>query len=202
MGERDTSWFGQVRSLCYQYALPHPLQLLEEQHGNEKYKSLVRAKLSEYWQTMLRTRITEDNLTSLRFFKPEFMSLLRPHPILSTAGHSYDTNKMIVQLRMLSGRYRVGSLLRHFSSSISGICELCGLELEDIEHLLLPRCPALQERRQLLLDYFTSVLAQSPICSSIFKCIEERGNSHWVQFVLDCSVIPEVISAAQKDDSV
>jgi hypothetical protein len=122
--------------------------------------------------------------------------------LLSTAGHAYDTNKMIVELRMLSGRYRVGSLLRHFSSSISGICELCGLELEDIEHILLPRCPTLQERRRLLLDYFTSVLAQSPICSSIFKCIEERGNSHWVQFVLDCSVIPDVISAAQKDDSV
>ena len=91
--ERDTSWFGQVRSLCYQYALPHPLLLLEEQHSNEEYKSLVRAKLSEYWQSKLRTRITEDHLTSLRFFKPEFMSLLRPHPIFSTAGHSYDTNR-------------------------------------------------------------------------------------------------------------
>ena len=202
MGERDTSWFGQVRSLCYQYALPHPLKLLQEAPGNDVYKSLVRAKITEFWQNKLRRRIIEEDLSSLRFFKPDFMSLLRPHPILATAGHSYDTNKMVVQLRMLSGRYRVGSLLRHFSPSISGICELCGLELEDIEHLLIPRCPALQERRRLLLDYFTSVLAQSEICTAIFRSMEERGNSHWVQFVLDCSVIPEVITAAQKDDTV
>ena len=65
------------------------------------------------------------------------MSVLRPHPILTTSGHAYDTNKMIVQLRMLSGRYRVGSLLRHFSAEHSGLCELCGREAEDIVHLVV-----------------------------------------------------------------
>jgi predicted amidophosphoribosyltransferase len=130
------------------------------------------------------------------------MSLLRPHPMLSSAGHSYDTNKMVVQLRMLSGRYRVGSLLRHFSPSISGCCELCGLELEDIEHLLVPRCPALEERRRLLLDYMSSVLSKSETCSSILETMKARNQTQWVQFVLDCSAIPEVVKAAQQDDLV
>ena len=161
MGDKDTSWFGQIRSLCHQYALPHPLKLLEQKPDKEEFKSLVKAKITDFWQMKLRSRIIDDNLTSLRFFKPEFMSLLRPHPMLSTAGHSYDTNKMIVQLRMLSGRYRVGSLLRHFSPAISGCCELCGLELEDLEHLLVPRCPALQEPRRLLLEYMSSLLSKS-----------------------------------------
>ena len=202
MGEKDTSWFSQIRSLCYQYALPHPLTLLEHQPGKEEFKSLVKSKIADYWQKKLRATIIDDDLTSLRFFKPEFMSLLHPHPLLSTAGHSYDTNKMIIQLRMLSGRYRVGSLLRHFSPSISGLCELCGLELEDIEHLLIPRCPVLQERRRLLLDYCTSILAQSVTCTTIFENMRLQGNSQWVQFVLDCSIIPEVIDAAQKDNTV
>ena len=202
MGERDTSWFGQIRSLCHQYALPHPLKLLEQKPEKDVFKSLIKAKVTDFWQMKLRARITDDNLTSLRFFKPEFMSLLRPHPMLSSAGHSYDTNKMVVQLRMLSGRYRVGSLLRHFSPSISGCCELCGLELEDIEHLLVPRCPALEERRRLLLDYMSSVLSKSETCSSILETMKARNQTQWVQFVLDCSAIPEVVKAAQQDDLV
>ena len=41
------------------------------------------------------------------------------------------------------------------------------------------------------------------ICAcSIFNKIQQSDDSSWVQFVLDCSVIPEVISAAQKDKSV
>ena len=202
MGDKDTSWFGQIQSLCHYYALPHPLKLLEQKPDKEEFKSLVKAKITDFWQMKLRSRIIEDNLTSLRFFKPEFMSLLRPHPMLSTAGHSYDTNKMIVQLRMLSGRYRVGSLLRHFSPANSGCCELCGLELEDLEHLLVPRCPALQERRRLLLDYMSSVLSKSEACAMIFEKMKERNEIQWVQFVLDCSVIPEILNAAQKDPSI
>ena len=51
----------QVRSLCYQYALLHPLQLLEEQPGNEKYKSLVRAKLNELFMII---EITGDDINN------------------------------------------------------------------------------------------------------------------------------------------
>ena len=121
MGDNDTSWFGKIRTLCYQYALPHPLKLLEEQAFKEEFNSLVKANILDYCQKKLKARIIDDNLSSLLFFKPDYMSLTRPHPMLSTAGHSYKTNKIIVQLRMLSGRYCVGSLLRHFSTSISGI---------------------------------------------------------------------------------
>ena len=52
--ERDTSSFGRVIPLGYQYALPHPLKLFEEQPGNGKFKSLVKAKASDYWQSKLR----------------------------------------------------------------------------------------------------------------------------------------------------
>ena len=130
------------------------------------------------------------------------MSVLRPHPILSTSGHAYDVNKMIVQLRMLSGRYRVGSLLRHFSAEHSGLCELCGSEAEDIVHLVVPWCPVLQERRALLIEYIEGVLSESLVCLNIFKSILESSQEQQVQFFLDCSVIPEVIQAAQSDNSI
>ena len=50
MGDNDTSWFGQIRSLCFQYALPHPLKVFEEQAGKEDFKSLVKANIVDYWQ--------------------------------------------------------------------------------------------------------------------------------------------------------
>ena len=194
------SWFAQIRSLCIQYCLPHPLTLLQKPLEKAAFKSLIKLRIADFWQIKLRERATE--LSSLRYFKPEFMSLLQPHPILRTVTDSYSVNKMIIQLRMLSGRYRVGTLLKHFSPSHSGICELCGLEMEDLTHLLVPRCPALAERGALLLEYSRSVLQKSPVCSSIFEAVLLCNEETRVQFVLDCSVLPLVITAAQHDKEV
>ena len=77
---------------------------------------------------------------------------------------------MTIQLRMLSDRYRVGALLRHFNTEHSGLCELCGLEVEDIVHPLVPRYPKLQERHALLIDYTERVLRKSQICLKKHTC--------------------------------
>ena len=73
----------------------------------------MKINVAQFWQNKLRVAVKD--LKSLKFFKPEFMSVLHPHPMLTTAGTSYEINKMVVQLRMLSGQYRIGTLLRHFS---------------------------------------------------------------------------------------
>ena len=104
---------------------------------------------------------------------------------------------------MLSGRYRVGSLLKHFSRTNSGICELCQIEEETLSHLLLPKCPFLQERKELLLVYSKNILQQSTVALEIFEQILTESNSEvFMQFVLDCSVIPIVIRAAQQDRTI
>ena len=42
-----------------------------------------------FWE--LKLRADADPLLSLKYFKPEFMSLLKPHPLLVTAGaHPYE----------------------------------------------------------------------------------------------------------------
>ena len=195
------SWFGQILLLCNKYGIPHPLTLLDNPPKKEQFKSTIKLKIADFWQSHYRNRSAD--LTSLRYFKPQFMSLLHPHPILSTAFHAYDINKMVVQLRMLSGRYRVGSLLKHFSASHNGDCELCGLELEDLSHLLVPRCPHLLERKALLVEYARSVLSSSEVCLSIFTNILDNGKEdEQVQLFLDCSAIPCVISANQDDKTV
>ena len=131
------------------------------------------------------------------------MSLSRPHPMWSSASSSYQVNKLVTVSRMLSGRYRCGSLLRHFSPSCSGVCELCGLELEDLAHILVPRCPCLQERRELLISYGRDRLAESPVASSIFEHILASQDSDiLVQFLLDPSAVPEIIAATQNNPTI
>ena len=112
---------------------------------------------------------------------------------------------MIIQLRLLSGRARLGSLLRHFSPTNNGMCELCHLEIEDLSHFLLPRCPLLHDRSQMLLEYMRSLFKNSETCLLILDDIlagSRQNHKLWVQFVLDCSVLPAVIVASQDDPVV
>ena len=127
---KEVSRFNQVESVLFQYGLPHPLQLLQNPPGKEEFKNVVKLKVADYWQQHYRALVSD--LPSLDYFKPEFCSLLKPHPILYSTTNSYEVNKMVVQLRLLSGRARLGSLTRHFSPGNNGICELCELELEDL----------------------------------------------------------------------
>ena len=199
------TWFGQLEEVCFQYALPHPLQLLEYPPERENFKKLVKLKVADFWKQKYIAQIKDKNLTSLLYFKPEYCSLLHPHPILHTAGHSYDVNKMIVQLRLLSGRARLGSLIRHFSPDNSGLCELCHEELEDLTHLLVPRCPHLTDRALTLRENMKKLVGNSERCTLLLeKIMNESKDDHqlWVQFVLDCSVLPNVIAASQLDSTV
>ena len=113
---------------------------------------------------------------------------------------SYEVNKCITVARMLSGRFRCGSLLRHFyPNKISGLCELCELEIEDIPHIILPKCPRLYEQSKILLTFAEETLADCPIATKIFSDIFVMGKDDKtkVQFMLDPTVIPQVIRATQ-----
>ena len=203
--DSDNSWFAQIRALCHKYALPHPLKLLELPPSKENFKSILKLNITNYWQLTLSLKVRngDEEMSSLKYFHPQFMSLLRPHPILTTAGHSYDTNKMIIQLRMLSGRYKCGSLLKHFSPNVSGVCELCMLEEEDLTHILLPKCPLLHERKAVLIEHSRNILKDNQHCTELFEAVLLDDNpDNFVQFILDCSTIPAVIRASQLDRNV
>jgi hypothetical protein len=198
--QSDKNWFAQIRELCYQYDLPHPLLLLRQPPTQQTFKTLIKAKVTDFWQQKLRNHATP--LTSLRYFQPQYMSLAHPHPMWAAATDSYSVNKTVIVARMLSGRYRCGSLLQHFSVTATGICELCGVKLEDIEHIILPRCPLLIERKSHLLKYARDRLAAAALseCLRIFEAAISNPNMQkTVQFFLDPSVLPEVIEASRKD---
>ena len=194
--QTSKSWFSDIRVLCFTYSLPHPLLLLREPPSKEQFKHLVKYNVTNFWQDKMHAHC--DTLSSLRYFHPQYMSLQRPHPMWASATSSYHINKCVVTARMISGRYRCGTLLRHFSPTCSGLCELCGEEMEDLAHILLPRCPQLQDRKDILIQYALDRLEKLPTAAALFeRLLYSQDTEKFVQFVLDPSAVQEVISAVQ-----
>ena len=78
------SWYYHIRNLCKQYGLPHPLTFLESPLKKYQYKKLLRSKIIDYWEQKLRGEASL--LSSLEYFRPDFMSLTHSHPIWWTGG--------------------------------------------------------------------------------------------------------------------
>ena len=66
------SWFQQVRDICLQYSLPHPLELLQHPLRKHSFKTLVKRQVSDYWEDLLRLETI--GLTSL-------LPTTRPDPV-------------------------------------------------------------------------------------------------------------------------
>ena len=131
------------------------------------------------------------------------MSLSRRHPTWSWSVTSYQVNKCVVVSRMLSERFRSGSLLRHFYEHVTGLCELCGEEVEDLPHILLPRCPLLKDRADLLKCFARDTLSENKTASEIFFAIfDDEDDNAKMQILLDPSTIPVIIAATQIDEDV
>ena len=141
------SWFLQVRDICLQYGLLHPLQLLENPLSKQKLKCLVKTRITGYWEQLLSFEAFK--LDSLSHFNPLGHSLTSPHPLWITAGSSaHEVHKSTILAQMISGRYRTESLSRFWSDNPGGYClaDTCLQEKGDLEHLLL-HCPALHIAR-------------------------------------------------------
>ena len=194
------SWFVQLRNLLLQYQLPHPLLLLDHPPTKEAYKKMVKSNVVDYWETKLRQEAAF--LPSyLPYFHPQFMSLTSPHRIWTTAGHkSYEVAKARVQLLFLSSQYRCNKLTRHWSSeNPEGFCSfgLCAEKrlVESPEHVLL-NCPAYTHTRQNMISL--CMKTQDPVSHSLVTSfLLSSSTQKMMQFLLDCSVLPEVIRGAQ-----
>ena len=190
------SWFDQVRKICLMYKLPHPLILMRNQQPKEAFKKLTRSAVIRYWETKYRQEALQ--LPSLKYFHPEFMSLSTPHQLWRSAhSSSYEVSKAIVQARMLSGRYRTELLCSHWSANRNGWCltpSCQGCEIpEDLEHILA-FCPSLDKTRENLLMFSMTFAQQNPVLLPILATYTNPAHPLYIQFLLDCSCLQDVIS--------
>ena len=197
------SWFSQVNHLCSQYSLPPALELLTNPCSKNIFKNNVKSAVIDYWERKLRSEAQV--LSSLKYFKPQFYSLTRPHPIWTYAGtNPYEVEKAVVQAKMLSGRYRCEKLRRHWSSNTGGYCELEPCVSNNIvgslEHMLLD-CEGLSDSRAGVLSLWRDKLADQPNILSVVMKYTVSEPTNTMQFLLDCSVLPSVIQLSQSDGS-
>ena len=147
-------------------------------------------------------RSEASHLKSLKFLRPQFISICTPHPLWKSAGHCPIKVAMAtVQALLLSGRYRCGSLLRHWSQE-SGVCKLssqCSETVEDVPHFL-HWCPSLANVRSGLYEYTLRYTSNLPISFMNLICRKcHVSNPTFVNFILDCSTDPDVIRASQEN---
>ena len=191
------SWFTHIQNLCIKYSLPSALSLLSFPPSKIQLKTLVKKKVIDFWEQKLRHDAA--GLSSLAFFKPSFYSLSTPHPIWNTAGSSpYEAKKAKIQARMLSGRYRTGRLMRYWSDNTNGFCLLpsCHQEIDDLPHILL-HCPSLQEARDRVMHLWQDHLLAKQEILHICRTYLAASDNEKVQFLLDPSVLPEIIALTQ-----
>ena len=192
------SWFYQVLDLCKKYSLPTPLELLQNPLQKSTYKKLIKNKVIDHCERELRAEAAP--LSSLVYFRPQYMSLVNTHPLWSSAGSSPSKVTMAtVQAHMLSGRYRTESLCSKWKPECAGVCllsPLCSSTPEDLRHILQD-CIALIPTRQNLLGFTRSYCENIPDMSSLVFYFLDPSNPEYCQFLIDCSTIPRIISAAQ-----
>ena len=190
------SWFLKIRDICLLYQLPHPLTILDSVPNKVSYKKLMKSKITDFWEVKLRGEASL--LSSLLNFKPEFMSLTKPHPIWTTAGSNpYEISKAIQQARFLSGRYRTQLLVSHWiPQNREGYClsPTCDQIKETVEHILL-HCQAYNEQKRKLYSLWLST--ENPVIYQLVLEALSSEKSYLLQFILDCSVLPSVIRATQ-----
>ena len=195
------SWFLQIRDLCLKYNLGSPLSLLHNPLPKEVFKKTVKSKVIDYWESHLRAEAEILRENSLKYFHADFMSLTRPHPLWSTCGSNpFEIHKGVTQAKMLSGRYVTDQLSRHWTKNKSGICLIpgcSGQHVGSLEHLLL-FCPALADARNKILKLCVTVSAESDdLRKIIHTMLSGQPIVKMMQFILDCSVMPEVITLTQ-----
>ena len=185
--DKSSSWFIQIRHLCSQYSLPSPL---------------VKKKVVDFWQQKLREQAKPKHLPSLAYFKPDFMSLQKPHPLWTTSkANPFEINKSIVVARLLSGRYRSDWLARHWSKDNKlGYCTLCpGEDVPGtIEHMLAT-CNGLSLKRADLILYWKQQTEENHHLQLLTQTMLGAPVTDFVQFVLDPSVVPMVILDCQQE---
>ena len=136
------------------------------------------------------------------YFQPQFLTMSSPHKLWIAAGpKSYEVAKARIQLLFLSSQYPCAKYSRHWSpENPLGICTFPDCKsrnyVESPEHLLL-YCPAYSSTRQKMVTLFLRIW--DPIshflATSFLLC---DSSKMMMQFLLECSVIPDVIRCAQE----
>ena len=177
----STTWSNHIRILCQKYALPNPLELLENSAwAKADWKSLITTKVTIFHESTMR-RMPNSKLTYLNV---QLLGLSgRPHPALLNILNTQDAKKLRHHLKFLTGDFLTGERLAIDQPNLDPACKLCSAPVESIEHVLVS-CRATSEVRQRIFPELVNVVAKVQPTSQI---LQNPSHHQLTQFILDCT---------------
>ena len=156
------------------------------------YKKLINSKVVDYWE--LKLRDNAENLSSLPYFKPAFMSLTKPHPMWTACkSNPFECHKTVITARMLSGRYLTDTEQIWKMSSSKLFWSLSWVLGASPSSLLIPYQHSLKVS---LLTHQCSVAEEHIVLKTItFAVMQSHDQSEMIQLLLDCTTLQPVIES-------
>ena len=153
--------------------LSPPITLLLDSSTKGQIKSLVRRCIYKFYNDKLRSECS--SYSSLSYFTPSSCSVSSPHPIIKYCGSSFHrTSKAVLQIKLLSGRYRLQYLRSKFYPTTSPNCVLCSQSTpETISHFVI-YCPSLDPARSSSFNSWTNP------CDPSSSVISNHLHSLWL----------------------
>ena len=138
--DRSKSWFIHACKIGASYGL----NLYQEfQHPNTQlaWKNIVKKAI--YYHCFTELSESAKLKSTLKWVIFELLNHERAHSIWTESNTSYHTMASRIRLKILTGRYGFGSVLKRYDATVNAQCPLCNEEEEDVEHFLTS-CPTVQ----------------------------------------------------------
>ena len=193
-------WFLQVRSLCCQYGLPDPLDLLQSPPSRQTWKTAVKQRIHLFWRTKLT--LAANALPSIAHLRFSHMSLTRPSPLLTSCQNKqFEVRKATIQLKMASGRYRTCWLRRYWSGDPSGHCRVPGCAPDTpgtLEHLATGQCQGLSDATAAASASWARFAAANPHLQPLLTTMASSDPNTFLSFLLDPSTNHLALALSQQ----
>ena len=200
----SSPWFVQIRQVSQKYGLPDPLYVLANPPTKGEWKSKTKLLVLDYCAEQLRAEAAA--LDSLEHFRASHMSLRHPSPIWTSCGNNqYEVKKATVQARMFSGRYRTCWMRRHFGVGETGVCRVPGCSGSTpgtLMHLATGQCPGLTTAVRAATLHWSNFILKNPILNPLVQVLSQEEPAKFLEFLLDPSTQPSVISLVQEHGKV
>jgi hypothetical protein len=137
----SASWFIEMKKILIKYDLPDIIQLLDNPHKKEKWKTLVYRHVYRYWQDEIIN--ISNYYRFLTYLNPDIYTPGKIRPLLQIPIiSSRELNRIAIKLKVMSSAYvLLQSNRANFNKNkVDPTCMICGLDAEDIEHFVLNCC--------------------------------------------------------------
>ena len=180
--DNNQSFYCRVEQVLEMYKLSSLTTIKSELTTKDQWKLRVKRAVNEYWTVLLQSEAKQKS--TLINLNIESLNIGKVHKVWDSLESTVlDVRKGIIKCKLLTGTHLLQANRHKFSQSVViAKCRCCGIEDEDIVHMLL-YCPSYSDQRRQSYSKIKSMVI-SEIGESQWKSIFNNPNSV-LQLILD-----------------